>query len=383
MKRSGLGHSDDIIAAITHIHAAGLDAEKWPAALSCMTDLIGGHGASLEFMERPSFRHRGMYAYGLPAVGAYLEHYAPMCPRVPHAARQPAGAVIYDGQYCYDAAMDANPFFAEFLAGYDMRYSLGGVVTQSPTELVLTGVQISPRQGHPSQAKIKLMEVLLPHVQQATDVMRRLGKLSDAEATFERTLDWLMDGVVLLASDGSVRYANIAAQKIFRANDGIAIRRGALTIEAGAAAAKLGAAMKAIGRLRDASVETMVQADFMVPRRSEAASYLLSVRPLVGETAAAGDTVALLFIHDPLVRKTSGAKLLAQVFGLTTAEADVANALCLGLSPDEYARQNKISANTVYTHIRHLKDKTGSRRMAELIRKLNDVQVMVIAKREK
>jgi len=225
------------------------------------------------------------------------------------------------------------------------------------------------------------MAVLLPHFQQATDVMRRIGKLSDTKAAFERTLDWLADGVVLLASDGSLRYANVAAQKIFRANDGIAIRRGALTIEPSDAAAKLGTAVKAIGRLRHAADATM-QADFMVLRRSDAASYLLLVRPLLGEPGETGESVALVFIHDPLIRKTSGAKLLAQVFGLTAAEADVANALCLGLSPDEHARQNQISANTVYTHIRHLKEKTGSRRMAELIRKLNDVQVTVVAKRE-
>ncbi|MGZ5805092.1 MAG: helix-turn-helix transcriptional regulator [Xanthobacteraceae bacterium] len=60
----------------------------------------------------------------------------------------------------------------------------------------------------------------------------------------------------------------------------------------------------------------------------------------------------------------------------------MANALRLGFSPDDYARQCQISPNTVYTHIRRLKEKTGSARMAELIRKLNDVQVAVVAKRE-
>jgi DNA-binding CsgD family transcriptional regulator len=62
------------------------------------------------------------------------------------------------------------------------------------------------------------------------------------------------------------------------------------------------------------------------------------------------------------------------MFRLTVAEAKVATALCAGLSPDDYARENELSSNTVYTHIRHLKEKTGSGRMAELIRKLNDVQ---------
>ena len=92
--------------------------------------------------------------------------------------------------------------------------------------------------------------------------------------------------------------------------------------------------------------------------------------------------VALVFIHDPLMRRKTTAEMIGHMFRLTTAEADVASALCLGLSPDEYARKRNVSRNTVYTHIRNLKDKTGSSRMAELIRKLNDANLTVIAKRE-
>src|SRR5258708_18614650 len=165
-----MGPGDDVMAAISRIHAAGLAAEKWPDALSLITTMIGGHGASLEFIERRSMRHRDMHAHGLPAVGAYLEHYAPMCPRVPYAARQSAGAIVYDAQYIDDATMDTNPFFIEFLAPYDMRYFLGGVVAASPQEFVLTGVQIPPPVGHPSPPKIKLMAPLLSHIPQPLNV---------------------------------------------------------------------------------------------------------------------------------------------------------------------------------------------------------------------
>jgi DNA-binding CsgD family transcriptional regulator len=51
------------------------------------------------------------------------------------------------------------------------------------------------------------------------------------------------------------------------------------------------------------------------------------------------------------------------------------------VSPNEYASERGISPNTVYTHIRNLKEKTGSRRMAELLRKLNDAHSAIVAKR--
>ncbi len=373
---------DRIIAAISGIHAAGFDAAEWPQALSLVTELIGGHGASLEFMERPSLHHRRMYAHGLPDVGAYMEYYAPLSPRYPHLARQPAGSVQYDGLYYDDAAMDADPFYAEFLAQFDMRYFLGGSIAKSPRELAAFAVQISPRQGHPTPAKIELMGLLLPHIQQAADVMRRLNNLSNLQRSFEDILNWLADGVLKLAADGSVRYANLAAQEIFRRNDEIATRRGAVEFLSSKARAKFGVTLQAAAELRDARVSTLMNADFIAETRSGAPPFSISIRPVLTANDESDDIVALMFIHDPLTRDTAVLELLQQAFGLTPAEADVARGLRSGLSADTYARERQVSPNTVYTHIRRIKGKVGCTRMTELIRKLNDMQVAVVHKRD-
>ncbi|MGZ5805091.1 MAG: hypothetical protein ACXWJT_13055 [Xanthobacteraceae bacterium] len=312
-----MGHGDDVLAAISRIHAAGLDTERWPDALSHITILIGGHGASLETLERPSLRHSSMYSYGLHAIGSYLEHYAPLSPRLPDAARRATGTVLYDAQYIDEKAMDAHPFYMEFLASFDMRYCIGGVIAASDRELSFIGIQRSRKQGHATPAKIKLMDLLLPHLQQATDVIRRLGKLSNVQRAFERTLDWLADGVLMLADDGAVRYANVAAQEIIRANDGIAMRRGAVEFVSGAAMAKFGAALKALGRLRDADPAGKMQSDFIVERGSGAPPYSVSVRPLLAQPSGPDDSVALVFIHDPLARNATALDLLRQAFGLT------------------------------------------------------------------
>jgi DNA-binding CsgD family transcriptional regulator len=376
-----VAEGDRIIAAISRIHAAGLDSTIWPEALSLVTDLIGGQGASLEFMQRPSLRHCGMYSHGLPDVGAYMEYYAPKSPRYPHLSRQPTGSVQYDTLYYDEDAMDAHPFYMEFLADFDMRYFLGGVVAKSPHDLAAFAVQISPKQGHPSAAKIKTMALLLPHIQQATDVMRRLGNLANLQRSFEDVLNWLADGVLKLSADGGVRYANLAAQKIFRRNDGIAMRRGAVEFASAQAGAKLAGAMQAVAKLRDADVTDMKNADFIAETRSGAPPFSISIRPASAAKDLSDDILALMFIHDPLTRDAATVELLRQAFGLTPAEADVANGLRCGLSADSYARSRNISPNTVYTHIRRIKGKVGCARMTELIHKLNDMQVTVVHKR--
>ena len=226
------------------------------------------------------------------------------------------------------------------------------------------------------------MALLLPHMQQATDVMGRLGKLSNAQHSFERTLDWLADGVVMLAADGVVRYANIAAQEIARARDGIAIRRGSVEFRSGDAASRFAAGLSAVSRLRDADVTATMSTDFTVDRTSGAAPYSVSLRPLLSRLDGSEAAVALMSVHDPEVRDTKALELLQQAFGLTPAEAGVAQALRSGSSPDDLARRRKVSPNTIYTHLRRIKEKAGCNRMTELIRKLNDVQVAVVAKRE-
>jgi DNA-binding CsgD family transcriptional regulator len=47
-------------------------------------------------------------------------------------------------------------------------------------------------------------------------------------------------------------------------------------------------------------------------------------------------------------------------------------ALQQGISVTDYARERALSLNTAYTHLRRIKEKTGCKRMGELIRWLND-----------
>lgn len=56
----------------------------------------------------------------------------------------------------------------------------------------------------------------------------------------------------------------------------------------------------------------------------------------------------------------------------TGAEANLAAGLQAGLSLGDYARHHALSLNTIYT-LRRIKDKTGCRKVPELIRRLNDL----------
>ena len=364
-----MGNSDRLIAAISRIHAAGLDSTVWPEALSLVTDLIGGNGASLEFLNRPSLQPHGMYTHGLPDVSLnpYIEHYAAVCPRLPYAARQAAGAICFDGLCASEAEMDSNPFYAELLAPLDMRYFVGAVIATSPQELVISGVQLSRKQGHPGAAKIKIMAALVPHIQQATDVMRRLGNLANLQRSFEDILNWLADGVLSFRPMAACATLMLPRRKFFAVmtdRDASRCRR----VRVAQAGAQFAGAMRAVAKLRDGDVTDMKGADFIAEARSGAPPFSISIRPASAAADLSDDILALMFIHDPLTRDAASVELLRQAFGLTPAEADVANGLRMGLSPGHLcARPQDQSQHRLHPYPAH-QGQVGCTRMTELIR---------------
>ena len=370
----------DLLATIEAVHVAGLDAERWPQALAAITQTIGGVGATLEVIDRRTFTHREFRSYGIAPAHQlqYVEQYAAISPRIRHALRQERGKIIWDYLAVDEQAMNGSPFYMEFLASQDLRYAIAGILDTPKEEFGVVGIQRSRRQGHVERSEIALMERLFPHIQQAFDVARRLKGAGEAGHSLEHVLDWLADGVALVRADGKVVHCNAAFAAIARRADGIGIRRGFIDIAAAESRARFEAAIGDASRLRSGDPLRVAADDFAVPRRSGATPYLVALRPLTEKSARVDDAhaVAILFVHDPLARGAA-LRLFRDVFGFTESEAHLAQALQGGVPIADYARTRAVSVNTVYTHLRRIKEKTGSKRMAELIHKLNELQVPV------
>lgn len=188
----------------------------------------------------------------------------------------------------------------------------------------------------------------------------------------QRALDWLSDGVALVNADRRILYANEAFVAIARAGDGIVLRDDHVEL---ADAHLRGRFAAAIARTCAAD-EIDARADFRVRRRSGAVAYLLSVRPL--RSGGGVERAGVIFVHDPAARGSCGARVLRDVFAFTDAEASLASALQAGMSPTGYARAHRVSINTVYTHLRHIREKTGCQRLPELICRLNELRAVPV-----
>jgi DNA-binding CsgD family transcriptional regulator len=370
--------ADKLLSTIEVIHGAGLDRECWPRALAALANVVGGAAATLEVIDKKTLRPREIYCHGVPQANEikYLDRYATLNRRLPLAARLPLGDIHWDWRMFEEATIKRDPFYMEFLESLDLRYFVGGIIITNSQEFVGICVHRTPRQGHIDAAGIAMMERLLPHLQQAFDVARRLKRAGETRHSLERALDWLADGVMLVRSDHSVFYLNEAMQAMARRGDGIAIKKGLVEFAAAEVRTRFVAAMAGVGRLRERNAEAAAVADFSVPRRFGRPAYLVAIRPLPIERGGAkAEADAIVFVRDPEGRNATALRMLREVLDLTEAEAGVAQALQAGQRLEDYARTRAVSIHTVYAHLRNIKDKTGCRRMGELIRRLNDLQV--------
>jgi DNA-binding CsgD family transcriptional regulator/PAS domain-containing protein len=373
-------NGDDLLATIEAVHAAGLDANLWPQALASFAETLGGRAAMFEVFDKRAACHREWHGCGVPPAVeiAYFEHYIADNPRWLFMPRQRAGDVCWDYQFIDEAGMNEAPFYAELLAQMDLRYFMSGVLMATADDYACISVQRSARLGHVQKDEISLMQRLLPHVQQAFDVSRRLNGAGDTSKSFERAFDWIADGVAFVSAAGAVVYCNEALQAIVRRNDIVRLRKGAIEFMTVEARSRFDNALDAIRRQRAGEQPVETPTDFPVRRAADAPPYLVSVRPLARPSRESQSTVraeAILFIRDPLQRGSAAGQMLREIFGLTEAEAGVALALHSGMPLEQYARTSKVSLNTVYTHLRRVREKTGCHSVADLVRKLDEFRI--------
>jgi DNA-binding CsgD family transcriptional regulator len=366
---------DDFLKTVEAVHAAALDDSVWPAAMRAVARLFGAGISSYEVFDKGTMSLKEFRADGLPPGGQldYLEVYSRGNPRVTYAVRNPQQKILCDGMLIDERSMDRDAYYTKYLRPLGLRYFMSGKLADTADTHAIMSIQRSQREGHVTNGDVERMRRLLPHLRLAHDVSTRLKEALERSGALEQALDWLADGALIVRADGKVIYANGAAQAIARRRDGIGVVQGQIEVRSGGARAQFVAALGDIVRMSRAET-TATMHDFAIEREG-APPYLVSVRPLMRDRHRSAPALAIVFVRDPLRRDASTVDLLREIFGLTEAEASLARALQGGTPLAAYARANRLSLNTVYTHLRHLKEKTRTKRQAELIHKLNEVRL--------
>ncbi len=169
-------------------------------------------------------------------------------------------------------------------------------------------------------------------------------------------LDRLLLPVGLLRGDGTLLYANPALRALAGRRFGVALGpRGRLDLADAGAARSLAAALHAC--LRPGAAKPAV-----IPvRRAGSPALLLHLHPL-----PTGGALLQLVEPPSVAAEMPRPARLRLMFGLTPAEAALAELLAEGVPPAAAAERRGVGMPTVRTQIRALLAKTGAARLHEL-----------------
>jgi DNA-binding CsgD family transcriptional regulator len=219
------------------------------------------------------------------------------------------------------------------------------------------------------EASRTLCRLLTPHLKRAMRVFVRYAQAFRERAVYLAVIDRIGIGVALVDADATVLTTNAIGREILESRNGLAIVNGRLT-----------ASTPSIARALEQYIRAGAEAQTQPPRergqplaleRHDTLSPLtVIVHPGPGfePVNAPLRRSAIVVMRDPDRRASVSAHVVAELFGLTPAEATLATLLAQGFDLDEAATELDIRRNTARSQLQSIFMKTNANRQSELVR---------------
>lgn len=305
------------------------------------------YGMTMAWMERYAMEYAGEDVLASHIAAAPIAHFYASNLDVPHPERFPE-----------------LRFYREWVAAQGMAFAAGAVVLREgpwDTQLFL---QRAPGHGPFTRDEMTQFDRLVPHLQRAMQMRQRFIECSQG-------LDVLADGLDLLAMaaflfDESTRVVgmNRSARTLVSGADGLCVQEGHLLASHSHASRKISYELT---RAVQAGAQAERSTGLVLLPRLGRLPLMMVVAPLRSERHEAGPLSAVLFAFDPERVPTATATVLRELFSLSSAESELALALCSGKTLADAASARGTSVHTSRTQLKSIFNKTGTRRQSDLV----------------
>lgn len=369
----GLGE-ETLLELIDLIYAAAEDAERWdPFLRRCGEVLCAPVGAIIfEDLRAHKAKIARIVGMDLALVQQYEQYYAGRNAWIEAGLpRVSVGQAVRSEMLLPDDVLTRTEYYDGMLRPLGSRHLLAAFLFRSESALSQISFLRPHRIGECDERETALFGHLIPHLQRALQLHRRLVDLKTEHELAVEALDRVPVGVLLLDSKGKTLLANRTAREILSAKDGLSLQADGLH-------AARTAETNALRRLLSDVLETGAGVGvgsggvMAVGRPSLRRPYSVLVTPLHAKESAFGQpgAVAAVFISDPEKKPETSPEVLSRLYGFTPAEARLAEKLLEGESVEEAAEELHVTVNTARTHVKRLFDKTETHRHRELLRVL-------------
>ncbi|MEE3332220.1 MAG: helix-turn-helix transcriptional regulator [Myxococcota bacterium] len=279
---------------------------------------------------------------------------------------------LFLGDYIPFEDMKGSEWDQEYLTPQGLAPEPPYVHVTSPEEAVLSSGLVIHRkkEGPPiTDEMLGVADRLVPHLRRAVSLYGDLRNKQQQQVALHEIIDRIPTGVVILDTAMHPIITNRMAARIADEKDGFDYDesgpRGCNSQSTSQLRELIGTAINpALGR-------ELAGGGFMaLPRPSGRRSYPVLVTPVLGRTqgGTVADAAAVIFVSDPEFRDVTLTAVLTTVYGLTPAEAELAQLLAEGLSLEDAANRRHVTLNTARSQLKQVFAKTSTRRQGELLK---------------
>ncbi len=203
--------------------------------------------------------------------------------------------------------------------------------------------------------------------------------LARSATTFTNVLEAMPVAAALIMDGGKLVDSNRALMAMLREGDGLT--KVGDRVEARDATEQAGLLRRLASFFEPGKPQAPMT--LRVSRHGSAQAYLVTVSPLFDQVAKTWDhgLIGMLTVVDPSAAPPVDPRLIAEFFGITVGEAEVALALGEGRSIAAIASQRGVQVNTIYIHIRRIIEKTGYGGPADIARRVADLATVFGSRR--
>ncbi len=362
---------------IALIYDAALNPERWPDVLRAFADATAATCAALlhHDVRDPRGTVASSHQLDPEAERRYAEHFGSIDPWVSSASHRGLllpGVVHIGEELVSRQDLARTEYYNDLARPFGITRVLSSVIRRDAAATASISVLRPDAQEPFGPRERELMQHLLPHLRRALEVHRRVVGLEMMKNAIGDVLDRLPNGVILARHDGSIAALNRAAESILKSHDGLADSSRGLVVANGAEHDRFHALIRAAART-SAGRGTASGGVLAISRPSLRRPYAALVTPVRVPPLPPFENeraIAAVFVTDPEQAGRTDERIARSLWGLTTAEAQIAEALTSGRSIREIADARSITLNTARWHLKQILSKTQTHTQSELARLL-------------
>ena len=349
------------------LYAAPLEPQKWQSFLDLLcshTDISSGYLVGSYAAEGNAVLAGGGLNFDPEIFELYNIRYGAKDPyRAPLIAHPRVGLIDGEELLSHDTLLGSE-LYNELLSRYDLEHMSMLSCSCKDGDMEVLSLWRSSSSGRIEAPASRLLQELVPHLQIALELRKRLSATEAVSVFSETVLDAMSIAAFLVDGKARVRHMNQLASNYLEGATGLRLNRGRLV------AIDQAASTGCLEQLIAQSTSTQSHSFDRAPGGSlKLSQFNVTVVPVPEQNQVVGrGSYALVFVTDTRKPARSRSFVMQQLYRLTPSEARVADRLLDGLDVHEAADRLGITSDTYRFHLKRIFAKTGTRRQAELMR---------------